>query len=207
VQPPVLEIRRLARRFGTHEVLNDLSLKLEAGQRLALRGPNGSGKTTLLRCVLGTQEPSEGEVLIAGLAAGTMPARRLIGATFSHERSFYLRLTGRENLRFYAAMRHRDRRVAEAELSVLTEELRLGRILAERLDRCSTGMVQQLAFARALIGSPALLLLDEPTKSLDADAVVRLWDALDRRPDVAVVIATHRDDDVARCHGERVLSA
>jgi ABC-type lipoprotein export system ATPase subunit len=61
-------------------------------------------------------------------------------------------------------------------------------------------MVQQLAFARALIGEPALLLLDEPTRSLDEDAAGRLWGALDRRPGTALVIATHSDADNSRCH-------
>ena len=60
-------------------------------------------------------------------------------------------------------------------------------------------MLQQLSFARALLGDPRLLVLDEPTRSLDADAVERLWAALDRRPDGAVLIATHRQDDLDRC--------
>jgi ABC-type multidrug transport system ATPase subunit len=67
------------------------------------------------------------------------------------------------------------------------------------MDRCSTGMLQQVSFARALLGNPRLLLLDEPTRSLDLDAVERLWTALDRRPETAVLIATHRPDDLDRC--------
>src|SRR5262249_2392436 len=100
-----------------------------------------------------------------------------------------------------------DRKEAARRLARLGEELELGDILTRRVDRCSTGMVQQLAFARALIGNPRLLLLDEPTRSLDTAAVGRLWRALDARPDIGLLIATHREDDVACCHGRLDLSS
>jgi ABC-type bacteriocin/lantibiotic exporter with double-glycine peptidase domain len=68
-------------------------------------------------------------------------------------------------------------------------------------------MVQQLAFARALIGDPAVLLLDEPTRSLDAEAYARLWEAVDARSHLTLVVATHRDDDIRRCHRRLDLDA
>jgi ABC-type molybdenum transport system ATPase subunit/photorepair protein PhrA len=68
-------------------------------------------------------------------------------------------------------------------------------------------MIQQLAFARALIGAPRILLLDEPTRSLDAQATERLWRAVEARPHLALLIATHREDDVARCHSRIDLSS
>jgi ABC-type multidrug transport system ATPase subunit len=81
----------------------------------------------------------------------------------------------------------------------LEEELEIGAFARQRVNRCSSGMIQQLALARSLLGSPALLVLDEPTRSLDDEAVTRLWAALDRRPRLAVLIATHRLDDVDHC--------
>ena len=101
----VLVIEGLARRFGTREVVRSLTLELRPGRRVALRGPNGSGKTTILRCVAGTLAPTAGTVRVAGRDAGSIEARRLVGASFAQERSFYLRLTGRENLLFYARLR------------------------------------------------------------------------------------------------------
>jgi ABC-2 type transport system ATP-binding protein len=195
----VLEIAGLGRRFGEREVLRELHLRLSAGDRLAVTGPNGSGKTTLLRCVSGTLTPSAGRVEVCGHAAGSVAARRRIGVSLSQERSFYLRLTGRNNLLFFARLRYRREREARRATDQLIEELELATIAAERVDRCSTGMVQQLALARALLGSPALLVLDEPTRSLDPGAVGRLWAAVDRRPEIALLIATHRSDDVERC--------
>lgn len=204
----VLVVEGLARRFGTHEVVHSLDLTLSPGERIALRGPNGSGKTTVLRCIAGTVKPSAGRISIGGHPAGSIEARRLVGVSLSQERSFYLRLTGQDNLLFFARLRYPSNRDALRRVAELEEELELAEILRERVDRCSSGMTQQIAFARALIGEPRMLLLDEPTRSLDEGAVERLWRALDGRRDrVALVIATHRPDDVERCESQIELPA
>ena len=199
----MLLVEGLARRFGAHEVVHSLDLTVAPGERVALRGPNGSGKTTVLRCIAGTVTPSGGRISIGGHAAGTIEASRLMGVSLSQDRSFYLRLTGHDNLLFFARLRHASDREAARNVEALEEELELREIARERVDHCSTGMTQQLAFARALLGDPRLLLLDEPTRSLDRGAVERLWRALDRRCEfVGLLIATHRSDDVARCARE-----
>ena len=189
----------MSRRFGAHEVLRAVDFTLEPGGRVGLHGPNGSGKTTLLRCVAGTLEPSDGRILVGAHEAGSVEARRLLGASLSQERSFYQRLSGHANLLFFARLRYAGKKSAAAAVESIIEELELREIAVERVDSCSAGMVQQLAFARALIGEPALLLLDEPTRSLDEDAVGRLWGALDRRRGTALVVATHNDSDLSRC--------
>jgi ABC-2 type transport system ATP-binding protein len=198
----VLEVVGLDRRFGDREVLRDLHVRLGAGERLAVTGPNGSGKTTLLRCISGSLTPSAGRVEVCGHEAGSLAARRRVGISLSQERSFYLRLSGRNNLLFFARLRVRSERRARYAVEALIEEFELAAIAAERMDHCSTGMVQQLALARALLGDPALLVLDEPTRSLDPEAVGRMWSGLDRRPETAVLIATHRSEDVDRCGRE-----
>jgi ABC-type multidrug transport system ATPase subunit len=202
----VLTIEKLCRRFGAREVVRSLDLAIAPGERVALCGPNGSGKTTVLRCIAGTLIPTSGRIRVRAHEAGALEARRLIGVSLSQERSFYLRLSGRENLFFFARVRGYGAREAARRIASLGEELELERILAQRVDRCSTGMIQQLAFARALIGDPALLLLDEPTRSLDRDALGRLWSALDRRTETALLIATHNEEDVERCHQRIALS-
>jgi len=195
----VLLVRDLHRQFGHREVIGGLDLSLDPGGRIALWGPNGSGKSTILRCIAGSVGPTSGGAEIDGHPAGSLAARTLIGTSFSQERSFYLRLDGRRNLVFFAQLRGYPRREAERRVRSIADELQLEHILVERVDRCSSGMIQQLAFARALIGSPTLLLLDEPTRSLDEGASARLWTALDRRPRVAVLIATHRREDLEHC--------
>jgi ABC-2 type transport system ATP-binding protein len=195
----LVDVRRLVRSFGEQEVIRGLDLKLLPGSRTALVGPNGSGKTTFLRCIAGTVTPDSGEVLIDGNRAGTLEARRLVGISLSQERSFYLRLSGRTNLRFFARLRHTRGRDARRDVAELVDELELSEITARRTDACSSGMLQQLAFARALLGRPSVILLDEPTRSLDEQATARIWAALDRRPETAVLIATHLQDDLERC--------
>lgn len=199
----LLRLEGVTRRFGAREVVRSLDLAVARGERVAFCGPNGSGKTTVLRCIVGTLTPTSGRITIGENTAGTLEARRLLGVSFSQERSFYLRLSGRDNLLFYAGVRGRTRKEAVRKVNELSDELELDTILPTRADRCSTGMIQQLAFARALIGEPELLLLDEPTRSLDHDAVGRLWAAIDRRASTALVIATHNEDDIERC-GRRI---
>jgi len=199
-------VEGLCRDFGTRRVVDNFDLLLSAGERVALRGRNGSGKTTILRCILGTLSPTRGRIFVVGHAAGSLAARSLVGALLPQERAFYLRLTGRTNLLFFAKVRGLDRHEAGRRVHELDAELGLAEILSRRLDRCSTGMLQKLALARGLIGEPPLLLLDEPTRSLDEAATELLWAAIERRPDAAVLIATHRPDDVARCDREIQLS-
>ena len=105
----VLSVASLGRRFGSHEVVRSLDLRLESGEKVALWGPNGSGKSTVLRCIAGTLLPSEGDVRVCGHEAGSLPARLRVGASLAQERSFDMRLTGRANLLFFARLRFDDK--------------------------------------------------------------------------------------------------
>jgi ABC-type multidrug transport system ATPase subunit len=201
----LLVVRDLGRRFDGREVVGGLDVGLRAGERIALWGPNGSGKTTILRCIAGSITPTSGSAEVDGHAAGSLEARRRTGTSFSQERSFYFRLSGRRNLLFFAQVRGYGRAEAERQVHSIEEELELREIASQSVDRCSSGMIQQLAFARALLGSPRLLLLDEPTRSLDEHASERLWAALHRRRETAVVIATHRREDLAHCDSRVAL--
>jgi ABC-2 type transport system ATP-binding protein len=194
-----LRISSLRRDFDGRTVLDKFDLDLARGERVALLGPNGSGKSTVLRCVAGTVTPTEGRIDVLGHRAGTLRARQLVGVSLAQERSFDLRLTGRANLLLFARLRGSSVRSAARSVDALEDELELAEITRQWVAKCSTGMTQQLAFARALLGDPPLVLLDEPTRSLDDDARGRLWAAIRRRPAIAVLIATHRPEDVAEC--------
>jgi ABC-2 type transport system ATP-binding protein len=196
---PLLTVASLTRSFGDRTVVRNLDLTLEAGDRIAFWGPNGSGKTTVMRCIAGTLAPSGGSILVSGHEAGSIRARRLLGVSLAQERSFYMRLSGWKNLVFFARLRYPDEASALRAVEELADELDLHEILVTRADACSAGMLQQLALARALLAQPELILLDEPTRSLDAAAVERMWAALDRRPGAAAIVATHSREDLDHC--------
>ena len=232
--PPLLSCRGLARhyrglmplsellrfRFRRERVnaLQALDLDLAAGEFLGLIGPNGSGKSTFLRIAAGLLIPSEGRLTVAGHEpyAPSALGRRSIGSVFGDSRSFFWRLSGRENLRFFASLHglrgaSRERRVEEALAQVELDEAASRRVMAY-----SSGMRQRLAFARALLPKPQLLLLDEVTQAIDPDfaqVLLERLDALRRERGVAVIYATHRleeldgrADRVLRLEKGRVVS-
>ncbi|MBA3841368.1 MAG: ABC transporter ATP-binding protein [Actinobacteria bacterium] len=197
---PGVQTRRLRRAFAGRDVIRDLDFVASRGERLALAGPNGAGKTTILRCILGTLTPDDGTITVGGHAAGTIKARRLVGSSLAHDRSLYLRLTGRQNLLLAARLRGLSSDdAAVMAVSALTDELSISEFVDARADRLSTGQQQRVAFARALLAAPSVLLLDEPTRSLDDAGREAFWTAIDRRPEVTVIMATHLEDDLHRC--------
>jgi ABC-type multidrug transport system ATPase subunit len=194
----MLRVDELVRTFRGGNSIGPVTFSVEPGERLALCGPNGSGKSTVIRCIAGTLAPTSGSVLVAGDRPTTLHVRRLVGVSLGQERSFHLRLTGHENLLFFARLRLAPAAAAH-QVAAIEDELELTTIARQRVDRCSTGMVQQLAIARALVGDAPLLVLDEPTRSLDEEAYARFWHAIERRGSTALVLATHDHRDAERC--------
>lgn len=192
-----LRVRDAGRRFGRRDIFRRLELVLVPGERLFLGGPNGSGKSTLLRCLAGTLALNSGSVTIEGFDAGSRPARARTGVCLSPEQALYPRLSGHDNLIFAARLRLPPGEVAEA-VDAVEQELDLAGFAGSPVREYSSGMRARVASARALLGQPSLLLLDEPTRSMDAASCDRLWAALERRG-AACVISSHRDSDRERC--------
>ncbi len=163
-------------RKSLFTALEKVSLSAPAGRLLVLLGPNGAGKSTLIKVLATLVRPNAGWATVFGLDVVRREAdvRACMGYITSEERSFYWRLSGRENLRFFATLQgmrppQRERRVAE--LIDLVG-------LADAADRCfrdySTGMKCRLAIARGLLTNPQLLLMDESTRSLDPDSAAHI---------------------------------
>jgi ABC-2 type transport system ATP-binding protein len=179
--------------------LRGVDLQVAPGEVVGLVGPNGAGKTTLIKIIATLLEPTAGRVNVAGhdVRHDPLGVRRQLGLVLADDRSLYWRLTGRQNLEFFAAMHGLRRADARARVDELLE--RVG--LADR-DKLvfgySSGMRSRLSIARALLARPRVLVLDEPTRALDpvacADVARLLREAA--ADGVAVLLSSHRVDEI-----------
>ncbi|MGI8633029.1 MAG: ABC transporter ATP-binding protein [Solirubrobacterales bacterium] len=165
---PAVALRGLCRDFGERRALRDVDLELAAGGSLAVLGPNGAGKSTLLRICATLLRPTAGQLTVLGcdLPRDGWKLRRRLGF-LGHQPLLYRDLTGRENLRFHAALHGLGAETADARIAWLLERVEMGRRADDRVDELSRGMLQRLAVCRALVHDPDLLLVDEPLSHLD----------------------------------------
>jgi ABC-type multidrug transport system ATPase subunit len=177
--------------------LAGISFEVRPGEALALVGANGAGKSTLLRILATLLLPTQGRAEIAGHDAVLDPrgVRRQLGYHAGSDLGFYSRLTGRENLRFFGRLNHLSTAGVAQRIARLAEEFHLGEALDRQVRTLSTGTVQRLSLARALLHQPRVLLLDEPTRSLDAIAAFEFRRFLKtevlRRGDTSLLFASH----------------
>jgi ABC-type multidrug transport system ATPase subunit len=198
--PPVIEAREVTRRFGGQAALDDVSLSVGQGEIHALLGPNGAGKTTLLRILAGLTTPSDGQVEVLGSDASraARSLRAQIGLVPSGDRTLYLRISGLENLTFFARLHGMRRRQARARAEELLDYVGLSGAARRPVGTYSHGMQKRLSVARALLTAPPVLLVDEATHDLDPTAAsdVRELVAELARAGAAVVWATQRIDEI-----------
>ena len=157
-----LAVQNVSKRYGKLQTVSDVSLTVEAGERVALLGHNGAGKTTLMKMVLGLTSISAGSIEVLGTAPGSGAARSAVGF-LPESVAFHGSLTGREQMRHFARLKSVARGVADD----LLERVGLGEAADRRIRTYSKGMRQRIGLAQALLGQPKLALLDEPTGGLD----------------------------------------
>jgi ABC-2 type transport system ATP-binding protein len=194
-------LREMARnpfaRAERVEGLVDVSLAIPRGAIFGLLGPNGAGKTTLLKILACLILPSSGEALVEGhsVTSDDGPVRRSIGFVTSDERSFYWRLSGEENLMFFARLYGLAPAAASLRVRGLLADMELAEVAGRQFMSYSSGMKQRLAICRALLHDPPILCLDEPTRSLDPIASKHLRRFIVRRlhreGGKTIVLATH----------------
>ena len=177
----MIETLGLAKRFGDVAAVRDVSFAAADGAITGLLGPNGAGKTTTLRMISTLVAPTEGTALVDGIDTFDKPlkVRARIGM-LSDARGLYGRLTARENIAYYGALRGLDPGHVDEAIGRLAEWLDLKALLDRRTDGFSTGERMKVAIARALVHDPPNVMLDEPTNGLDVMTTRSLRDAIRR---------------------------
>ncbi|MCI0541566.1 MAG: ABC transporter ATP-binding protein [Verrucomicrobiales bacterium] len=210
--PPALSgWRALVQPFThlTERALDGVSFSVAQGEILALVGANGAGKSTLLRVLATLLVPTRGHARVAGhdVERESAAVRRCIGFHTGSDAAFYSRLTGRENLEFFAALNNLSGRETSARIAKLSDLLGLAASLEKQVRTLSTGTVHRLGLARALLHQPEVLLLDEPTRSLDPLTAAEfrrfLKNELVRQRGTTLIFASHAPSEIEQV-GERM---
>ena len=188
-------------RTGETVALDNLSFSAASSEVVALLGPNGSGKTTTLKLISTMLLPDAGSVRVGGFDSqrDSGKVRQQVAMAVATERSFFPRLSARENLDFFAALDEVPRRERPHRIEVVLAETGLDDQGDTLVTKFSSGMYQRLGLARALIKRPRVLLLDEPTRSLDAAATSHFWATIRALAgnNTTIFLATHNFSEAA----------
>ncbi|ANP73300.1 ABC transporter ATP-binding protein [Cryobacterium arcticum] len=195
-RPAAIEVRGLRTRRGSKPVLRGLDVTIPAGLVVGLIGPSGSGKTTLMRAIVGVQIVQSGTVTVLGRPAGTATLRRRVGYV-TQDASVYDDLTVRQNLDYFRAVLGAGR----GDVARVIEATDLGATSSQLAGSLSGGQRSRVSLAVALLGSPELLVLDEPTVGLDPVLRRDLWELFHRlaAAGTSLLVSSHVMDEAARC--------
>ncbi|MGD8214317.1 ABC transporter ATP-binding protein [Aestuariimicrobium sp. Y1814] len=197
---PAIDVRELRVTRGRREVLHALSCRVDPGMVTGLLGPSGGGKSTLMRAIVGVQVVHGGEVRVLGQPAGSRSLRHRVGYV-TQAPSVYGDLTLRQNARYFAAVAGVGARAADAAIT----DVGLAEQAGQLVTTLSGGQRSRVSLACALVGSPDILVLDEPTVGLDPVLRVELWEMFTTLAGggATVLVSSHVMDEAARC--ERLL--
>ena len=192
----LIEIEKLSKSFGEQKVLDKIDFKLESGEIVGLIGPSGSGKSTLIKTMLGMEKADEGEALVLDYKMTKREILSNIGYMAQSD-ALYEMLTGYENLEFFGKMKGVPSDKLKKEIEYIAEIVDLTNDLKKLVSKYSGGMKRRLSLAIALIGSPELLILDEPTVGIDPSLRKNIWKELFKQRDsgVGILVTTHVMDE------------
>jgi len=206
----MIEARGLGKSFNAVDAVRDVSFVAPDGRITGLLGPNGAGKTTTLRMVSTLVRPTRGSAFVDGLDVTREPlAVRARLGVLSDARGLYARLTARENIAYYAALRAMSPAAIESGIARLADLLDMKALLDRRVDGFSQGERMKVAIARALVHDPRNVLLDEPTNGLDVMTTRSLREVIRRLREAGkcVVFSSHVMQEVSHLCDEIVIVA
>jgi len=204
--PPLLEVRAVAKRFGPREVLKNISLNIASGEFLTLLGESGSGKTTLLRLIAGFEQPTSGEIWMSSERLDTLPPyKRRVNTVFQNY-ALFPHLSVRDNVAYGLRVQGAPKNEIPGRVNDALNMVKMAEFADTRPFRLSGGQQQRVALARALVNRPQLLLLDEPLSALDANLRKEMQSelkALQREIGITFLFVTH-DQEEAMALSDRI---
>jgi spermidine/putrescine ABC transporter ATP-binding subunit len=202
----LLDIRNVAKSFGTNPVLRDISLQIAEGEFLTILGESGSGKTTLLRIIAGFESANSGEILMEGERLDLLPPyRRRVNTVFQHY-ALFPHLTVQENVGYGLRVAKLPKDEIATRVSQALAMVKMSAFANSKPGKISGGQQQRIALARALVNRPRLLLLDEPLSALDANLRRQMQvelKSLQREVGISFVFVTH-DQEEAMVMSDRI---
>jgi sodium transport system ATP-binding protein len=204
----MIEVRNLRKAFGPVRAVSDVSFRAPNGRITGILGENGAGKTTTLAMICGLLRPDDGWVRVGPDDTSPIERRRRLGALLDHK-GLYDRLTARENIAYFGRLQGVLPCLLERRVEDVLARLDLTRVADRRVAGFSQGERMKVALGRAIVHSPAHVLLDEPTNGLDIPSVHGLREALRRMRDsgTCILFSTHVLDEVrALCDSVVIIS-
>jgi len=202
----LLEVRGVAKRFGSVDVLKSISLNIASGEFLTLLGESGSGKTTLLRLIAGFEQPTSGEIWMGGERLDTLPPYKRRVNTVFQQYALFPHLSVRENVAYGLRVQNTPAKEIAGRVDEALRMVKMHDFSGYRPAKLSGGQQQRVALARALINRPQLLLLDEPLSALDANLRAQMREelkSLQREIGITFLFVTH-DQEEAMALSDRV---
>lgn len=204
----IKNLRKVYRDHGKDFVaLDDVSFNINQGEIVALLGPNGAGKTTIVSIIGGYLLPTSGSVIVAGQDIIKTRSRENIGVSFGGDLGFYGRASAKQNLQFFADLAKIPYRKQKAEIERVLDIVELTNDANKKVNFFSKGMKQRMHIARALLGNPKLLLLDEPTDGLDVEIATNLRNVIKNlaQNKISILLTSHMMSEVEALSDQIIL--
>ncbi|HOM03712.1 MAG TPA: ATP-binding cassette domain-containing protein [Acetivibrio sp.] len=198
----MISIQSLSKQFGNIAAVSDISFEVKKGEVFGLLGENGAGKTTTLRMLATMLKPTSGTATMAGwdIVKEPQKVRSSIGILFGGETGLYDRLTCEENIAYFGELNDMSRTQIKERIRELAKVFNMEEYLTRKAGKLSKGMKQKVAFARAIVHDPKIMLLDEPTSGLDVSAIrdVHEFIAACRKEGKTVIFSSHSMSEVEK---------
>ena len=193
-----LEVRGIAKRFGSVVAIERVDLDVQRGEFVAVMGPSGCGKTTLLRIIAGLERADEGTLRLRGEDIGDVPVHKRSTRLIWQDYSLFPFLDVRRNIEFGLTLKRHDKNEVRRKVEAVAAQMHLSHLLSRRIGQLSGGEKQRVAIARALVTEPEILLLDEPLSSLDAHLRIKVQSeltVLQKALGISFIYVTHNQSE------------